>query len=130
MRENPRLLTHPEISVEMVRAYVLALQEQRHSLRDLAEQIDLNHSTLHNFVTGTDPQPRIRRKLVEWYVWHTGGEGSGAENAAAALKLLVGLLPPEAQPGAREEFVAGMERTFRESGRDVPGWVQALREGR
>jgi hypothetical protein len=67
---------------------------------------------------------------VEWYARHTGGQGLKTANAAETLTDLVGLLPPEGQSRARSDFIATMERTFRDSGSDVPGWVGALRGGR
>jgi hypothetical protein len=62
-REGRRLVD-PLVSV--VREFARERAE-RSSLRILAPEMGLGHSTLHNFLSGADPHPRIWSKLREWY---------------------------------------------------------------
>lgn len=100
---------------------------ERSSIRTVAEEIGIGHSTLHNFINGAEPYPRIRRVLIDWHAWKTGGEAA-FENADAALTILGGYFPPEARAAVRAEHVDLMETEFRRDGTEPPEWLSRLRK--
>jgi lambda repressor-like predicted transcriptional regulator len=119
-------MKRPDINLADVRECVVELQEQGYSLRALGTEMDLCHTTLHNFVGGAEPHPKVRRKLVDWYLSRTGGRPD-VTTASVALTSLIGLLPLEGQPAARAGFIDVVEQSFRGCGRAVPDWVGAFR---
>jgi hypothetical protein len=121
---NPR-----DVPIEPVREFARDRAEQS-SIRTLAADIGLGHSTVHNFLGGAAPHPRVRRQLVEWYLSRTGQSPEYSEQAyTAALDVLLGPLPPGSRPRARQNMLAALERTHAELGIPVPDWLSALREG-
>jgi hypothetical protein len=121
--------THPrDVPVEAVRELARERAE-RTSLRHLAPEIGLGHSTLHNFINGAAPHPRVRLLLAEWYLRETGGAG-GRESVqpyVSALEILLAGLPPGSRERARDEVLDVVERGFTRAGRERPGWMAALR---
>jgi hypothetical protein len=104
---------------------------ERTSLRHLAPEIGLGHSTLHNFLNGATPHPRVRRLLGLWYLRMTSGEGGAAESVeayASALEILLGDLPASSRERAADEVLDVVERGYQTAGRTRPGWLDALRQ--
>jgi hypothetical protein len=54
------------------------------SIRVLAERAGVQHSTLHNFLRGSIPHPRIRMKLAALYLQGSGAGGGGRSGRAAS----------------------------------------------
>jgi hypothetical protein len=100
---------------------------ERTSLRQLAPEIGLGHSTLHNFLNGAAPHPRVRRLLALWYLRVTGG-GDDAETYAAAVDVLLASVPEEARSSAASDLLDVLERGYDASGTARPPWLTALRE--
>jgi hypothetical protein len=101
------------------------------SLRHLAPEIGLGHSTLHNFLNGAAPHPRVRRLLGLWYLRETGAEG--AEDAAfrpfaSALDILLGGVPAEARDKGARELLDVLKRVHASSGAKEPAWLKTLRD--
>lgn len=123
---NPR-----DVPIEAVRELARDHAE-RSSLRHLAPEIGLGHSTLHNFLNGAAPHPRVRRLLGTWYLRVTGGtaeeEGDPVQPYASALKILLGGLPADSRERAAGEVLDVVERGYESAGRNRPGWLDALRE--
>lgn len=120
-----RPVPYESVNLADVRA-LLAARANRTSLREVGEEIDINHSTLHNFLHGSAPHPRIRVKLCEWYISQT----EAAPEAAIGLHLLTGYLPESRRVGARLRMLEMMAREFAESGLPVPAWLaEMLGEG-
>lgn len=120
---NPR-----DVPIEAVRELAREHAE-RTSLRHLAPEIGLGHSTLHNFLGGAAPHPRVRRLLGLWYLRVTGG-GDGTDAVqpyASALQVLLGSLPPASRDRAQQEVLDVVERGFTRAGAGTPAWLQALR---
>lgn len=119
---------HPrDVPVDAVRELARDRAEQS-SLRTLAPEIGVGHSTLHNFLNGAAPHPRVRRLLGLWYLRQTGGAPADEEAVrpyASALDILVGEVPAEARGRAMEEVLDVLERGY--AGGKVPGWISALR---
>lgn len=83
----------------------------------------MSPSTLHTFIHGREPQPRVRGDLCEWYYRETDN-GSDAEMAS---DLLSRFMPPDQQRRVRLALLDKMEEEFRATGRDVPNWLGRLR---
>jgi hypothetical protein len=120
---NPR-----DVPIDAVRELARDHAE-RTSLRQLAPEIGLGHSTLHNFLNGAAPHPRVRRLLGLWYLRVTGGsaEDFSLRPYAGALDVLLSDVPQEARSGAASELLDALERGFAASGMQTPPWLSALR---
>jgi len=122
---NPR-----DVPIDAVRELARDRAEQT-SLRHLAPEIGLGHSTLHNFLNGAAPHPRVRRLLGLWYLRETGAAGAEEESLrpyTSALDLLLGGVPATARRGAAGDVLDVLERGYTAGGGRKPGWLQALRE--
>lgn len=81
--------------IEAVRACARDRAE-RTSVRIVAGEIGLGHSTVHTFLHGASPHPRARRALVHWYRTRMGGDAV----ANAVRAALAGMRPRSAAPSA------------------------------
>lgn len=122
---NPR-----ELSVDAMRALARDRTEQS-SIRTVAQEMGLGHTTLYNFLQGATPHPRVRRALAEWYVRQSAalpGAERPAEAYSAALAVLVDAMPPETRASAADELLSYLESLHRQGGGTTPGWITRLRE--
>ena len=121
---NPR-----DVPIDAVRELARDHAE-RSSLRQLAPEIGLGHSTLHNFLSGAAPHPRVRRLLGLWYLRVTGAAGDDdLRPYASALDMLLAGGPAELRERAAGEVLDVLERGYAGSGKDAPAWLAALRQG-
>jgi hypothetical protein len=121
---NPR-----DVPLDDIRELARDRAEQS-SLRHLAPVIGLGHSTLHNFLNGAAPHPRVRRLLGLWYLRETGAEGAEEEVVrpfASALDILLSGVPPESRSQAMDEVLDVLERGYAPTGK-LPSWLTALRD--
>lgn len=114
---------------EKVRAYTNS-RANASSLRTLAPEIGLGHSTLHNFLSGADPHPRVRALIGAWYVRETGDDGEagiieprGGATLRAALDIMVRYFPEEDRVRVRQNAAALLVDESTLSGLDVPLWL-------
>lgn len=112
------------ITPEMVDAIrtAAAAEAEKSSLRTLAPIIGIGHSTLHNFLSGAKPHPRVRRLLFDWYA---GSDGPGA----LAFDRLMDDLPEEVRHRVSEGIACELARGYVDSGLDVPSWLSAAGGG-
>lgn len=119
---------HPrDVPIEDVRELARDRAEQS-SLRHLAPEIGVGHSTLHNFLNGAAPHPRVRRLLALWYLRETGAAGDEQETLTpytSALEVLLGGVPAAARNRATGELLDVLDRGY---GTAKPSWLQALRD--
>lgn len=119
-----------EIALDTLRDYYRDIAE-RTSLRTAAAHVPgLGHSTLHNFLGGAEPQPRIRRLLAETYMAAMGILPEGADparerTASAALEILADFFPPSARRGFKRSMERAMAEELKASGQPVPEWLAA-----
>ena len=103
---------------------------ERSSLRQLAPEIGLGHSTLHNFVKGASPHPRVRRLLGLWYLRETAGspEEFKLRPYVAALDVLLADVHESARARARVTLLECVsDHVYGVSGGESPDWLAALR---
>lgn len=119
-----------EVPIEIVRELARHRAEQR-TLRYVASQIGVGLSTLHNFVRGAMPHPRIRQKLAEWYVREVGQGGDAYPDVAyaSAVQVLVAGIPADRRKDAAEDLVSLLEALHSKHGLPTPPWLERLRSG-
>lgn len=103
---------------------------ERSSLRLLAPEIGVGHSTLHNFLGGAAPHPRVRRLLGLWYLRVTGGspEEFKLRPYVAALDLLLEDVHESARARARLTLLECVsDHVYGASGGESPDWLAVLR---
>jgi hypothetical protein len=124
------MINRRELPIEAVRELARDRSE-RSSIRHLADQMGVKHSTLHNFLKGAIPHPRVRRMLGEWYVRELGSGGDDYPDAAyaSAVRVLVAGLPEDAQADAAEDVISLLVQAHQKTGLPKPGWLDRLREG-
>lgn len=124
------MINRRELSIDAVRELARDRSE-RASIRHLAEQMGIKHSTLHNFLKGATPHPRIRRAMADWYFREIGSGGDEYPDAAyaSAVQVLVAGLPDRARTHASDDVIALLERLHQENGLPRPGWLERLRGG-
>ena len=120
---NPR-----DVPIDAVRELARDHAE-RSSLRQLAPEIGLGHSTLHNFLSGAAPHPRVRRLLGLWYLRVTAGGGEDdLRPYQSALDVLLAGVPEELRGRAAGEVLDVLERGYEGTRTGTPAWLTALRE--
>lgn len=90
------------------------------SVRVLAESVGVGHSTLHNFLRGAMPHPRIRRLILAWYAHDMDAASRAAEDA---LGKLLSFLPSGHHPQAATRLLRCVEEVYRDAGVDPPAWT-------
>ena len=120
---------HPrDVPIDAVRDLAREHAE-RSSLRQLAPEIGLGHSTLHNFLSGAAPHPRVRRLLGLWYLRMTGGSPEDKLRPyVAALDVLLADVHESTRARARVSLVECIsDQVYGASGGEPPDWLAALR---
>jgi hypothetical protein len=118
-------IKRPTWDIEAIREYV-ADKAERSSIRAAAEAIGVQHSTLHSFIQGAMPHPRIRRVLVAWYAFDTSGEGAPWRDA---VDVLVWGLPLDQQPVAERVLLDALAGVYHASSLEPPAWARRGRDG-
>jgi hypothetical protein len=108
--------------------YAVADHVERVSLRPAAAEIGVSPMGLRAFLQGVRPQARTERKLRDWYLRYALGKDSVSPvDVRAAIVLLVRDIDPGVRQPVIEAVLRCMESGYRDSGRDVPAWVDELR---
>jgi hypothetical protein len=107
------------VDVDTMRAWYRDLCDQS-SLRQVAPLCGVGHTTLHNFLSGAVPHPRVRRLLALKYLRETG-TGIGAE--AASVDALLEPFDPEIRATGRRAILAVLAGLYEQGGQVVPGWI-------
>lgn len=100
------------------------------SIRDVAEEVNVGRSTIHKFLKGSTPHPRVRRLLGLWYLRQEDGIGE-TELMRPYLRVFDTLLsevPESAYVGITAGVLASVERGCLDHGAEVPRWVMVMRD--
>lgn len=99
------------------------------SLRSVAREIGMTPTGLKKFLMGAAPYTPTLRRLRAWYSRYGGVQRNdlNADEAQAALLVLVHELEPDARDAAMESMLRCMEDGYRRSGRESPEWMGELR---
>ena len=135
-RETP----YPEIDIGQVRQYVQS-RADRSSVRAVAADIGMRHTTLSKFLEGSEPYPKNRVLIIEWYLRQyqvspsrdrmqvpTGiSERIQAQlveaDPEAHLEALLSDLRGEARSEARLRITTAIAHAYRRMGRPTPRWL-------
>lgn len=136
----PRDLPYPEVDISVVRRYAQARADAS-SVRSLAGRIGVGHTTLDKFLEGSDPYPKNRTLLVEWYLREHGAHPArerldvpaGLARRAEArveepgpedhLDALLADLRGEVRAEARRRISDALVQAYRRMGRQAPRWL-------
>ena len=119
----------PRATIKHLRETAAARVENT-SLRSVAREIGMSPTGLKKFLMGTAPYSPTLRRLRHWFLQH-GASQTGelnAEEASAALTVLVHDLAPDARHSTTQRLVDTMGRGYEESGKVRPGWLSQLAE--
>lgn len=119
-------MSRQQVDVQVLRDFARDRSELQ-SLRAVAPTIPLTHTTLHNFLKGAAPHPRVRRLITLWYLREHGVEGAAEEGPREALSILSGGLGGEEAARASQEILDVLERAYTAAGRRPPEWIGAIR---
>ena len=129
MPEPAPPVVHPrDLPLDVVREMARDRAE-RTSIRHVAGEMGMGSSTLHNFLRGTEPHPRVRRVLAEWYSREIskGGTEYHESTYTSALQVLLAALPAEVRPAATQDVLGAIERLHLKSGTPLPWWLRQRR---
>lgn len=111
------------IPIPKLREFYADLAE-RNSIRVVAGWCGIGHSTLHNFLQGASPHPRVRRLLALYYVTaQQGGDPTGGR--AEALAALIADIEESQRRQAVRDILQVLEQGFGTA--KVPLWIAAIR---
>jgi hypothetical protein len=111
------------IPIPKLREFYADLTE-RNSIRVVAGWCGIGHSTLHNFLQGAAPHPRVRRLLALYYA--TAQQGGGQTGGRAeALAALLADIPESRRRKAVLDILQALEEGFGNG--KVPLWIAAIR---
>lgn len=99
---------------------------ERTSLRRVAAQVGMSPTGLQEFVAGAKPYGKTREKVRAWFYRETESGNVAADDAAGALRRLVGTLP-EPDHGVRR-LLDSVEAAYVEAGMYTPDWVGRVRQ--
>lgn len=119
------------VSVETLREFARDRAELT-SVRQVAAEVGLGRTTLHNFISGdTTPHPRVRRLLALWYLREKDKQQKGFAPAdfASALAILLDELPAEQRAEATATLVDRIAALYASVGVAIPPGLAALRQG-
>lgn len=117
------------ITVEELRAWY-AERCAMSTLRAVAKDVGLSHTTLHALVSGRTGtlQPRIHRKLLRYFLEHRDDPDSlRVEDAKDAFRTAASFFPEPARARVVLGLLDAAEAEYLAAGQDVPGWLRALR---
>jgi hypothetical protein len=120
-------MDHRAVPIDTLREFARDRAEMS-SVRQVAGEVGLGRTTLHNFISEeTTPHPRVRRLLALWYLREQQKEEKPATTAASAVEILLNGIPPEQREGARAALVQTLSAIHTAAGAP-PQWLNDLRQ--
>lgn len=121
------VMDHRAVPIDTLREFARDRAEMS-SVRQVASDVGLGRTTLHNFISeDTTPHPRVRRLLALWYLREQQKEANPATPAASAVEILLNGIPPEQRKEARAALVETLAAIHKAAGAP-PQWLNDLRE--
>lgn len=142
-----RPLPYPRVDIDAVRDYANQLADQT-SVRRVAKQIGLRHTTLEKFLGGAQPYAKTRGPICEWYLRETALPPAEPEPAAPVaggrdrevaeaspralapddhLDALLADLRGEARTEARMRITTALAQAYKRLGKPAPDWLYSRR---
>lgn len=132
MADAVRQVPYGEVDLAKARAYVQARADVR-SVRSVAGEIGMPHTSLEKFLDGSTPHPRNRILIVEWYLRehmvHPARERlrippPGLDNGPGHLAALLAPLDDDARAEAKKSIAAALVDAYRRTGLPEPEWLR------
>lgn len=123
-------MDHRAVPVETLREFARDRAELT-SVRQVAAEVGLGRTTLHNFISeDTTPHPRVRRLLALWYLREKEKEQAGfsPETYTSALGVLFGDLPPQDRAQAMATLLQSVVAMYENMGVPLPPGLADLQE--
>lgn len=100
-------------------------QVERTSIRQVAKLCGIGRSSLHNFLNGASPHPRLRRLLAKYYLEQ---RSDGMQDVLDALAVLISGIEGEDRGRLQHAIVGLVEQAYCARGAEPPRWIVQLRE--
>lgn len=136
MGETTREIPYSDLDIGAVRRYANARANES-SVRQIAREVGMRHTTLTKFLNGSEPLPRIRILLIEWYLReqpeHPAHEllsvllPPSPETPEAHLDALLADVPDGARLEARLRITTALSQAYRRLGLPDPEWLYKTR---
>lgn len=136
MGETTRDIPYSDLDIAAVRRYANARANES-SVRQIARQVGMRHTTLTKFLAGSEPLPRNRILLIEWYLReqpvHPAHELLSVllprlpEKPEAHLDALLAEVPDSARLEARMRITTALSQAYRRVGLPSPEWLYRAR---
>src|SRR5690349_12124600 len=123
-------MDHRAVPVETLREFARDRAELS-SVRQVAAEVGLGRTTLHNFIyENTTPHPRVRRLLALWYLREKEKEKAeiSPETYTSALGVLFGDLPSLDRAQAMATLVESVAAMYENMGVPLPPGLADLRK--
>lgn len=123
-------MDHRAVPVETLREFARDRAELS-SVRQVAAEVGLGRTTLHNFISeDTTPHPRVRRLLALWYLREKEKEEAALspETYSAALAILLRGVPAEQRAQARAALIERIAALHANAGVRLPLGLAELQE--
>lgn len=124
---GPSLAEIRAVPVETLRDWYRELVELS-SLRQVAPLCGVGHSTLHNFLSGASPHPRVKRLLAIYYLVQGSSEDE-TRPARDALAVLSQGIDGHKRDRVVQQILEVVEQAHRQCQAEPPQWlvqIQAL----
>lgn len=130
MPDPKRPLPYPEINLDEVRAYANRRADAT-SVRQLARDIGMRHTSLEKFLAGSQPYAKTRVPIVQWYLRVTKAGSATPDRQVEStvldpdrhLDALLTDLRGEVRTEARLRIVGALAQAYRRMGMPEPEWL-------
>jgi hypothetical protein len=136
MAEGTREIPYPEVDIAVVRKYANR-RANASSVRGIARQIGIRHTSFDKFLAGSEPYARNRILLCEWYLRehliHPASASTQAvelvsgppvlEDGPSLMDRLLSDLRGEARTEARLRITNALAQGYRRMGLGEPDWL-------
>jgi hypothetical protein len=131
MADTARKIPYEDVDIGVVRRYANA-RAYASSIRQIAGQAGLGATTFYNFLHGSNPYPRTRILLCEWWLResrvHPVGEPTELpvqvlNRPEGHLDALLVELRGDARTEARLRITTAISQGYRRMGLPIPEWL-------